>query len=230
MVERARRRGSWWSPARAALVALAVAGPVVASGQVRPVGPEDLTQRVWEGVQRAQRHETIEGDLIETRTSPLLARPMVLRGTFAVQGTSAFLVEYTTPHRMKIVYQRGYVNVTTGRQTDAFESGSGVARALSYLGKPDSLDNFRRDFATTAEEVGGAYVLRMEPVAGRFKSRTGPIVATFRADDFAITRLEINGRSGVKSVFDIRIRRMDARLDPKIFDLYRPDRGKSPCP
>lgn len=224
-------------------MALALAGPVIVSGQVGPRAPaaaagrgqvaqeaamQDLTPRVWAGVQRAQQHETIEGELTETRTSSLLARPMVLRGTFAVQGTTAFRLDYTTPPRMTIVYQRGYVNVTMGRQTEAFEAGSGVARAMSYFGKPDSLENLKRDFATTVLEAGGSYVLRMEPLAGRFKSRTGPIVATFRADDFTITRLEINGRSGVKSVFDIRIRKVDGALDPAMFSLYRPGRGKGP--
>jgi outer membrane lipoprotein-sorting protein len=183
-----------------------------------------LLERIWAGVQQAQQHSTACGSLTETRTSRLLTRPLVLRGTFCVQGTTAFRVSYTEPEEMSIVYRDKYVNVIRRkeRSTEAFDAGAGVARAMAYFGAGASTERLRRDFRATAGQVKGSYVLRLEPAAGRFKDRTGPIVATFDERDFRITKLEINGRNGVRSVFDIRIERLDVPLDPAEFDMYHP--------
>jgi outer membrane lipoprotein-sorting protein len=172
------------------------------------------------------------GRLTETRTSALLARPLALQATFCVQGTTGFRISYSEPESITIVYRDKYVNVVHGRErrTEAFEAGAGVARAVEYFGPSASVDRITRDFHVDAAQGPGSYELRMTPTTGRFKARVGSIVATFDARDFRITRLEIAGRNGVTSVFDIRIEQVDVPLDPATFTLYRPAKRKEPRP
>lgn len=185
-------------------------------------------EQIWKGVQQAQQHSTVCGSLSETRSSPLLLRPLQLHGTFCVQGTTGFRLSYSEPEDLTVIYRDKYVNVVNGREkrTEAFEAGSGAARAMQYFGPKASVENIKRDFRVAAEQGPGVFVLRMEPVTGRFKSRVDSIVATFDARDFRVRRLEINGRNGVRSVFDIRIERVDVPLDPTTFEIYRPGRRK----
>jgi outer membrane lipoprotein-sorting protein len=198
-------------------------------------GPEaarSLLERIWGGVQQAQQHATACGSLVESRTSPLLARPLVLRATFCVQGVTGFRISYSEPEPLTIIYRDKYVNVVHDRErrTEAFEAGAGVARAMEYFGPSASIDRITRDFRVDAEEGPRGYVLRMTPTTGRFKARVGSIVAEFDARDFRITRLEIAGRNGVTSDFDVRIEQLDVPLDPATFTLYRPGRGRAPRP
>jgi hypothetical protein len=225
------------APARAllALCLLLGSGPGHAQAPAEALGPAaasaPLVDRVWTGVQRAQQHDTVCGSLGETRTS-LLARPLRLSATFCVQGTTAFRLSYSEPEPLTIVYRDRYVNVVHGREqrTEVFEAGEGVARAMEYFGPAASIDHIRRDFRVEVSEGPADYEMRMEPTSRRFKSRVTTIVATFDARDFRIKRLEIGGRNGVLSVFDIRIEQVDVPLDPETFKLYRPGPRKEPRP
>jgi hypothetical protein len=211
------------------IVSLFAAGPSAnaqVNSQQSPTDPASgLLSRIWAGIQEAQRHSSACGSFTETRTSPLLVRPRVLHATFCVQGTVGFRVAYKEPDSLTIIYRDRYINIISGREkrTEAFEAGAGVARAMTYFSSPDSIERLRRDFRVSAEETKSSYFLRLEPVSGRFKERVGPLVTTFDGD-FRITRLEINGRNGVRSIFDISIERVDVPLDPKTFELYRPNR------
>jgi hypothetical protein len=227
-----RRRALPGHCAALAAIIAALAGSARAqeppSGGGRPVPSPTPLEQVWKEIQRAQQHSTICGSLSETRTSPLLLRPLQLRASFCVQGTTGFRLSYAEPENLTIIYRDKYVNVINGkdRRTEAFEAGAGAARALQYFGPSASVGNIQRDFRTTVDQGPGACVLRMEPITSRFKSRVESIVATFDARDFRIRRLEINGRNGVRSAFDIRIDKVDVPLDPATFEMYRPGTRK----
>src|SRR5271165_2444923 len=76
---------------------------------------EDLLNRIWEGVQQAQKKYTSScGTVTETRTSSLMAKPMVLRGKFCAEGTTRFALEYFEPASVRIRYNENYLNITTG--------------------------------------------------------------------------------------------------------------------
>src|ERR1035438_3125612 len=72
----------------------------------------DLMTTVWNGVQRAQKEFTSGcGKIVETRTSLLLARPMVFRGKFCAAGMDRFALEYTEPEPVRILFNKDYLNV-----------------------------------------------------------------------------------------------------------------------
>src|ERR1035438_2086626 len=71
----------------------------------------DLMTTVWNGVQRAQKENTSGcGKIVETRTSVLLARPMVFRGKFCAAGLDRFALEYTEPEPVRILFNKDYLN------------------------------------------------------------------------------------------------------------------------
>src|SRR5271157_2958152 len=80
---------------------------------------DDLLARVWDGVQQAQNQYTSGcGAIVETRTSSLMVRPMVLRGKFCAEGTKRFSLEYFEPNPIRIRFNENYLNVTTGGKTE----------------------------------------------------------------------------------------------------------------
>lgn len=93
--------------------------------------PDDVLTRIWNGVQQAQtRYATGCGNIAETRTSHLLAKPMVFRGKFCADGMERFFLEYSEPEIIRIRFNHDYLNVTTGngKRTEVFEVGGHVRR------------------------------------------------------------------------------------------------------
>jgi outer membrane lipoprotein-sorting protein len=190
---------------------------------------------VWKGAAEAQtRHATACGTLTETRRSPLLARPLVLQGMFCVGGPDKFRLEYAEPNPLLVIYNDGAVNVSMdgGKQTEAFDVGDAVTRAQGYFSGPRALQNLERDFAIETTETANGYALELSPVAGRFARRLTSVVVGLGKADFLPRRIVISGKSGVTSTFDIRVDRLDGRVDPSLFRAYRvrPPRGQTPRP
>src|ERR1039458_2692283 len=109
----------------------------------------DLMTTVWNGVQRAQQEFTSGcGKIVETRTSLLLARPMVFRGKFCAAGMDRFALEYTEPEPVRILFNKDYLNVTTdgGRKTEVMDVGGNVRRTQAYFSRGNSLGNLKKRF------------------------------------------------------------------------------------
>jgi hypothetical protein len=122
-----------------------VATSMTASGQAVRIGTgtdrlsasnRALLDRIWMRVGDAQRHPgSACGTIVETRTSPMLTRPLIARGTFCVAGTDRFKLEYVPPTPVRLVFNRGILNVSAdgGAHTEAID----VAAAVSRTGLPD---------------------------------------------------------------------------------------------
>ena len=67
--------------------------PGVLAGQ-----SDDLLNRVWDGIQQAQKnYKSMCGTITETRNSSLMVKPLVLRGKFCAEGTTKFALDYFEP-------------------------------------------------------------------------------------------------------------------------------------
>jgi len=214
-------------------LALALGGPTKAApGAQLASGPAypTLFDRLWKGAALAQtRHTSGCGTLTETRTSPLLARPLVMRGTFCVGGTDKFRLEYAEPNPILVIYNDGALNVSTdgGIRTDAFDVGEAVKRAQGYFSGPRALQNLEHDFAIGVTETDDSYALELSPVAGRFARRLNRVTIGLGKNDFLPRRIVISGKSGVTSTFDVRVETLDGVVDVSLFRAYRlrPGRG-----
>src|ERR1019366_2160310 len=120
----------------------------------------DLMTTVWNGVQRAQTEFTSGcGKIVETRTSLLLARPMVFRGKFCAAGMDRFALEYTEPEPVRLLFNKDYLNVTTdgGRKTEAMDVGGNVRRTQAYFSRDNSLGNLKKNFEIAVSREPGLY-------------------------------------------------------------------------
>ncbi len=193
------------------------------AGQAASSANDQLLAKIWDGVQQAQtRYTSGCGKITETRTSKLLVKPLVFHGKFCAEGLLRFSVEYTDPEPLRIVFNQDYLNVITGKRTDVLEVGENVRRTQSYFTKGNSLENLKKNFAVDVREDGREFAMKLVPRPGRFASALNYMTVRLGKEDFLLHSLEVDGKSGVNSRFEIQITSLNAKIPPGTFDLYRP--------
>lgn len=184
---------------------------------------DDLLNRVWEGVQQAQRKYTSScGTITETRMSSLMVKPLVLRGKFCSEGTTRFALDYFEPSSMRIRFNENYLNVTTGGKTEVMEIGRNVRRAQSYFGRESSLGNLKKNFTITVQEDSRDYQMKLVPRSDTFRRRLNYLVVKLDKGDFFPRSLEVDGKSGVNSVFVIDVSSLNPKIPADKFEVYKP--------
>lgn len=183
----------------------------------------DLVNRVWDGIQEAEKKYTgMCGTITETRTSNLMVKPLVLHGKFCAEGTTKFALDYLEPSSMRIRFNENYVNVTSDGNTQVTEIGKNVRRAQSYFGRDNSLGNVKRNFTITAQEDSRDYQMKLVPRTDTFRERLNYMVVKLDKKDFLIRSLEVDGKSGVNSVFVIDVNSMNPKIPADMFEVYKP--------
>ena len=184
---------------------------------------DNLLTRIWDGVQQAQKKYTSGcGTIIETRTSSLLVKPMVLHGKFCAEGNTRFMLEYSEPVPLRILFNENYLNVTTGGKTEVLEVGSSVRRAQSYFSRENSIGNLEKNFTITAQEDSRGYEMKLVPRSDAFRRRLNYVVVKLNKRDFLLRSLEVDGKSGVNSVFAIDVSSVNPRIPADTFEVYKP--------
>jgi outer membrane lipoprotein-sorting protein len=184
---------------------------------------DDLLTRIWDGVQQAQKTFTSGcGTITETRTSSLMVRPMVLHGKFCAEGTTRFSLEYFEPHPLRIRFNENYLNVTIGSRTEVMEVGSNVRRAQSYFSRENSIANLKKNFIITVQEDSGSYDMKLVPRSEAFRRRLNYLVVKLNKRDFLLRSLEVDGKSGVNSVFAIDVNSVNPKIPAETFEVYKP--------
>ena len=184
---------------------------------------DDLLTRIWDGVQQAQKKYTSGcGTISETRTSSLMVKPMVLRGKFCAEGTTRFALEYFEPNPLRIRFNENYLNVTIGSNTQVMDVGSNVRRAQSYFSRGNSIANLKKNFTITAQEDSGSYDMKLVSRSEAFRRRLNYLVVKLNKRDFLLRSLEVDGKSGVNSVFAIEVSSVNPKIPADTFEVYKP--------
>jgi outer membrane lipoprotein-sorting protein len=184
---------------------------------------EDLLNRIWEGVQQAQKNYTSScGTITETRTSSLMAKPLVLRGKFCSEGATRFALEYFEPSSIRIRFNENYLNVTRDGKTEVIEIGKSFRRAQSYFGRDSSLGNLKKNFTITVQEDSRDYQMKLVPRTDTFRRSLNYLVIKLDKRDFFPRALEVDGKSGVNSVFVIDVNSMNPKIPADTFEVYKP--------
>ena len=184
---------------------------------------DDLLTRIWDGVQQAQKKYTSGcGTISETRTSSLMVKPMVLRGKFCAEGTTRFALEYFEPNPLRIRFNENYLNVTIGSNTQVMDVGSNVRRAQSYFSRENSIANLKKNFTITVQEHSGSYDMKLVPRSEAFRRRLNYLVVKLNKRDFLLRSLEVDGKSGVNSVFAIEVSSVNPKIPADTFEVYKP--------
>jgi len=185
--------------------------------------PDDLLSRVLEGVQQAQKNYTSScGTITETRTSSLMVKPLVLRGKFCAEGTTRFALDYFEPSSTRIRFNENYLNVTTGGKTEVMDIGRSVRRAQSYFGRENSIGNLKKNFTITVQQDGRDYQMKLVPRSDTFRRRLNYLVVKLDKRDFSLRSLEVDGKSGVNSVFVIDASSVNPKIPADTFEVYKP--------
>ena len=201
----------------AALLALLIFPGVLAAES------DDLLSRIWDGVQQAQKKYTsFCGTITETRTSSLMVKPLVLRGKFCAEGTTRFALEYSEPAKIRIRYNENYLNVTSGDKTEVLEVGSSVRRTQSYFSRENSIGNLKKNFTITVQEDSGDFEMKLVPRTDAFRRRLNYLVVKLNKRDFLLQSLEVDGKSGVNSVFVIDVNSLNPKIPAETFEVYKP--------
>jgi hypothetical protein len=189
-----------------------------------PAQSDDLLIHIWNGVQQAQgKFTTGCGSVVETRTSRLMVKPMVLRGKFCAEGMTRFSLEYFAPNALRIRFNTNYLNVLSGDgQTEVLDIGSGVRRAQSAFSRQNSIEGLKKNFTITATENGREYEMRFVPRTETFRRRINYLVVKLDKRDFLPRSLEVDGKSGVNSVFRIDFSSLNAKLPAETFEVSKP--------
>jgi len=183
----------------------------------------DLLTRIWDGVQQAQKKYTSGcGTITETRTSSLMVKPMVLRGKFCAEGTKRFMLEYSEPAPLRILFNENFLNVTAGGKTEVMEVGSSVRRAQSYFSRENSIGNLRKNFTIAVQEDSRGYEMKLVPRSDAFRRRLNYVVVKLNKRDFLLRSLEVDGKSGVNSVFAIDVSSVNPKIPANTFEVYKP--------
>lgn len=207
---------------RCALLAFLIF-PGLLAAQSDDLHSADLLNRVWDGVQQAQKKYTSScGSVTETRTSTLMVKPMVLHGKFCAEGTTRFALEYLDPAGVRIRYNDNYLNITTGGKTEVMEVGGNVRRAQSYFSRENSIGNLKKNFTITVQEESGDYEMKLVPRTDNFRRTLKSLVVKLDKRDFLLRSLEVDGKSGVDSVFAIDVSSLNPKIPPGTFEVYKP--------
>ena len=148
--------------------------------------------------------------------------PLVLRGKFCAEGTTKFSLEYVEPSSMKIRFNENYLNVTTGDNTQVSEIGKNVHRVQTYFGGENSLGNVKKNFTITMQEDGRDYQMKLMPRTNTFRDKLNYIVIKLDKKEFLLRSLEVDGKSGVNSVFVIDVNSMNPKSPADTFEVYKP--------
>lgn len=187
------------------------------------VQSNELLTRIWDGVQQAQKKYTSScGTITETRTSSLMARPMMLHGKFCAEGMTRFALEYSEPSKVRIRFNQDYLNVTIGDKTEVLQVGSNVRRTQSYFSRENSIGNLQNNFIITAREDGAEYEMKLVPRTDAFRRRLNYLVVKLDKRDFLLRSLEVDGKSGVNSVFVIDVNSLNPKIPAETFEVYKP--------
>ena len=184
----------------------------------------DLLMQVWNGVQQMQdKFTTGCGSVVETRTSRLIVKPMVLRGKFCAEGMTRFSLEYFAPNDLHIRFNTNYLNVTgADGKTEILDIGSDVRRTQSAFSRASSIENLKKNFAITVQENSREYEMRFVPRSAVFRRRMNYLVVKLNKRDFLPRSLEVDGKSGVNSVFAINFTTLNTKLPAETFEVYKP--------
>ncbi len=102
------------------------------------------------------------------------------------------------------------------------EVGSNVRRAQSYFSRENSIANLKKNFTIIVQEDSGSYDMKLVPRSEAFRRRLNYLVVKLDKRDFLLRSLEVDGKSGVNSVFVIDVNSVNPKIPAETFEVYKP--------
>jgi hypothetical protein len=149
-------------------------------------------------------------------------KPLVLHGKFCAEGTNRFMLEYFEPNPMRIRLNESNFNVTTeGGKTQVMNIGSDIRRVQSSFIGPNSIKNLEKDYNITTQENNLDFEMKLVPRSEYLRRRFNYLVVKLNKKDFLPRSLEVDGKSGVNSVFTFDITSVNIKLPEDTFEVLK---------
>ena len=134
-----------------------------------------------------------------------------------------FSLEYFAPNDLRIRFNTDYLNVTDAEgKTEVLEIGRGVRRAQSAFSRESSIEGLKKNFTITTQENSREYEMKFVPRSENFRRRLNYLVVKLDKRDFLPRSLEVDGKSGVNSVFLIDFTSLNTKLPAETFEVSKP--------
>lgn len=171
------------------------------------------------------RHEEIHHRLRDRHRDPHLSTDGKAHGAprqVLRQGNAQFMLEYFAPNPLRIRFSGNYLNVTSGGNTEVLEVGSNVRHAQSFFSRENSIENLKKDFIITVRDESRDYEMRLVPRTDAFRRRLNYMVVKLSKKEFLPQSLEVDGKSGVNSVFAIDVTSVNVKIPAETFEVIKP--------
>jgi 3-hydroxyacyl-[acyl-carrier-protein] dehydratase len=148
---------------------------------------------------------------------------MVLRGKFCAEGTTRFALEYSEPAPLRIRFNENYPQRYDRRQDGGHGSRKRAFAAPSLISAGrTSIGNLKKNFTITVQEDSRDFEMKLVPRSDAFRRRLNYVVVKLNKRDFLLRSLEVDGKSGVNSVFAIDVSSVNPKIPAETFEVYKP--------
>jgi hypothetical protein len=132
------------------------------------------------------------------------------------------MLEYSEPNPMRIRLNENYLNINMGGgKTQVMDIGSDVRRIQSSFGGDNSIEHLKKDFTVTAQENNLDFEMKLVPRAEALRHKFNYLIVKLSKRDFLPRSLEVDGKSGVNSVFTFDITSVNIKLSEDTFEVSK---------
>ncbi len=79
----------------------------------------------------------------------------------------------------------------------------------------------KKNFTITVQEDSRDYQMKLVPRTNTFRDKLNFMVVKLDKKDFLLRSLEVDGKSGVNSVFVIDVNSMNPKIPADMFEVYK---------
>jgi outer membrane lipoprotein-sorting protein len=225
-VQRARRSGRVRPLVAIALAGLTLASPTqpaLARQSPRSAPATESFDQLYERGQRVNASiHTLTAQFTETTTSSLLVRPLVTKGTLAVERPSRVVLHYTEPELRVVLIDNNKMTMTwPSRQV--MDIGAAMGRVQRYLVNGSAADlrrQFDIDDRQRTEKPDTYYVL-MVPRQKRIRDALDKLELWVDRQSFLLASMRMTFANGDTKTMTFENVTPNAPLPPGIFSLSR---------
>ena len=209
---------AWWVVSLLIGV-LAVYAPLAAAQKAR-----DLFDEIYErGKPTESTLKTLTASFVETSTSTLLARPLVARGTVAVERPSRIVLDYTEPDVRRVLIDGNTLLVTWPSRSIRQQQDIGAAQGRVqkyFVGK--SPEELRRHFKISAREAverKGTWHVELVPTRKQLQEGVSRIELWIAQDTILPMSMRLTFPNGDTKLMDFS----DVKVNPVLpHDTFSP--------
>ena len=202
-----------------------MAWPLAARGDLF----DDLYRR---GLERHGDLRTLTAHFTEFTTSPLLTRPLVSRGTVAVERPFRIALRYVEPEQRRVLIDGDRLLMTWPSQDIRQMRDIGAARdRIEKHFVRASPDDLRSHFTIAAKEVDdelGDYLVTMTPTRSQIREGLAKLELWIGRETLLMTAMRMTFPSGQEKRLTFTDVKVNVPIDPAIF--REPGRPAAPRP